>query len=1588
MPAESNHGDGSHIYGFPNTSGQDRHIQNIISHTDALFPDRTLDLPFSLRGVGRETQFPNPIGQESAQEGEADAGYLDDFDLQLLGRHSTSSYSCNTNTPTSRVSLPRNHVASTHHQPRVIGDASHHFRPFVPRSEVYQTPQFISNPININQLNPSPASRHIFDQDRSYRVSELQTGSQLVTPPFYAVKQDRVTPQPHSSSPLLGTSSPSARLALRKREHRSVVEPHGSQSCSSSNIKLSLDHAPTELTPKVAGARLVNPRQALPDKCAAVFPYELFNAVQSKSFPLVYGSNDNVVISAPTGSGKTVVLELAICKLVTSTDGENFKIVYQAPTKSLCSERARDWDRKFSHLNLRCIELTGDTSQAEAKRVGSASIIITTPEKWDSITRKWSDHRKLLEMIRLVLIDEVHILKDVRGATLEAVVSRMKTSGANVRFVALSATVPNITDIATWLGRDHAHQHQPAKWISFGEEMRPVKLKKHVYGYDNAGNDFIFDKTLDGKLNLLVAKYSERKPIIVFCFTRKSCEHTAQKMAEWWTTVQPEEKPWPAPTSRVPVVSKELQEIVRYGVAFHHAGLDVQDKASIESHYLAGQLHVICCTSTLAVGVNLPCHTVVLKGTTAYTDDGPQEYSDLEVMQMLGRAGRPQFDRSATAIIMTRSCNVQRYERMVSGQEVLESKLHLNLIEHLNSEVGLGTIGDLESAKRWISGTFLNVRMREAPDHYHLNIPQTNGADTSSEERLQSWCERDIKLLQQHSLITEENPLSCTEYGVAMSRYMVPFATMQILLAIPVAADLEHLLVSLCKTRDFRDFRFRPAEKTTLRTMNQSVMFPIKGTISDTWHKIFLMVQVHLAALELPPGKETDIIKRQTAIKKRLIFDRLNRLVQCVIDCKVADGDGPGARVGLELARALMADSWEAHPAQLRQVNGIGPVAMRKLTSHGIENVLELAGQEAQDLERIMSRNPPYGKNMLKLLDGFPRLTMHAELVKSSQMTWTRTEDTVSVMVNVRIGFENSKSPSWKGKSPAVALLVETTSGALAYFWRNNISTIKDGLNLQFPVAVRESTENVTCFFSCEDIVGTQVTETIYLDVPASVFQDLPKRHGTDRATSSSFQDSSYDEGLADQDMLDALDTEYLSLPCLEYQSARFDKDFPDIDNVLDVTKEIDVNEQFETEIWTPVQLDNGRWMCNHHCAGGELTKNGKPCSHKCCHEGLEKPRPPPHKKKAPSKSLDVTDQASANENTRHQPREADVGTARCGFSAQLPKSTKRSESLGLSQLAPDPSGQVKPPKPSLKRVFSPPADLGNQRKKPRSTVWMQEIDGNGNGEYIDLCAATDEEEDNLQTNHFQVKGNRNNLQKLDHLHSRVQSGGIGSTRLTKPCNPVGNSSTKDQSIHTSHYESKTFEDEAEEFPDIYELVRNAEGGHEMGRSGKNWKGNETLCPSVVESYKESKENGWEPSLSFTTVSELEKASQRFDIEAQSKDGVCDNQDNPSLTLPGAFQSSNEGPSTLEMSPSSNLQQFNGGTASGPLDIETDREPLIFDVDPFQVAVDVPKSSTPFTALEPIPNPLVNRLPDEPAWVSEFDPELIDMFRGHVEFVD
>jgi ATP-dependent DNA helicase HFM1/MER3 len=300
---------------------------------------------------------------------------------------------------------------------------------------------------------------------------------------------------------------------------------------------------------------------------------------------------------------------------------------------------------------------------------------------------------------------------------------------------------------------------------------------------------------------------------MIFCFTRKSAIKTSKALAGLWTATNAADRLWPAPTRHIQVMDPELRresspaftdiipsnkfspETTSASVAFHHAGLDLADRRAVEEGFLDGNIKIICSTSTLAVGVNLPCYLVIVKGTVSWAENGLQEYADLEMMQMLGRAGRPQFESSACAVILTRDKKIQRYQSMVSGNELLESSLHLNLVDHLNAEIGLGTVFDIPSARRWLGSTFLFVRLRRNPNHYKLN--QNDNARCQDEnEFLEQICDKGLRLLESIDLISGEGKLKCTEFGDAMARYCVKFETMKIILSLPPKAKISEIVSS------------------------------------------------------------------------------------------------------------------------------------------------------------------------------------------------------------------------------------------------------------------------------------------------------------------------------------------------------------------------------------------------------------------------------------------------------------------------------------------------------------------------------------------------------------------------------------------------------------------------------------------------------------------------------------------------------------------------------------------------------------------------------------------------------------------------
>lgn len=139
-------------------------------------------------------------------------------------------------------------------------------------------------------------------------------------------------------------------------------------------------------------------------------------------------------------------------------------------------------------------------------------------------------------------------------------------------------------------------------------------------------------------------------------------------------------------------------------------------------------------------------------------------------------------------------------------------------------------------------------------------------------------------------------------------------------------------------------------------------------------HKVSLYIQAILGGIDLRDNNRFGAHAIQFSSESALVFQHVHRLVRCIIDCQLYKEDSIGVRHALDLARSLGARGWDDTPLQLLQIEQIGPVAVRKLVTHDIKSIEDLENTDAQHIDYYLSKNPPFGANLLQKLKDFPKL--------------------------------------------------------------------------------------------------------------------------------------------------------------------------------------------------------------------------------------------------------------------------------------------------------------------------------------------------------------------------------------------------------------------------------------------------------------------------------------------------------------------------------------------------------------------------------------------------------------------------------------
>ena len=404
------------------------------------------------------------------------------------------------------------------------------------------------------------------------------------------------------------------------------------------------------------------------------------------------------LVCAPSGSGKTLIGEVCAVNNVFQKFG---KSIYLVPFKALATEKYVHFKKAYERFGVKT-ELSIGDYDVDDEKLEQADIVVTTYEKMDSILRNFYDKEWIFN-ISTIIIDEIHIIGESdRGPRLESLIVRLNEFLGNPQIIGLSATIANPEFFNDWLTSLGNHTT-----LIISDE-RPVPLHYRIKVTQN--KDSTLKKIIKSTLN-------DGGQALIFLNRRKSTQQTAQILKNLVKAHISENeldacKKIGDKLNRIKGRHNELKKVVKCGIAFHHAGLLPKERKLVEDAYRKHALKVICCTTTLSAGINVPARVVIVKDFKKYVTSGHnvknfkgfyengdgfsyfKAFSANEVFQMLGRAGRPGLDEVGYGIVLVKDVNERDWVEDHYFQNSFPSKTYLPKYNDLVS--GLNRVNTLK----------------------------------------------------------------------------------------------------------------------------------------------------------------------------------------------------------------------------------------------------------------------------------------------------------------------------------------------------------------------------------------------------------------------------------------------------------------------------------------------------------------------------------------------------------------------------------------------------------------------------------------------------------------------------------------------------------------------------------------------------------------------------------------------------------------------------------------------------------------------------------------------------------------------------
>ena len=662
----------------------------------------------------------------------------------------------------------------------------------------------------------------------------------------------------------------------------------------------------------------------------------------------------SMLLAMPTASGKTLLAELAMLRAALS----GRRSLYIVPLRALASEKY-DSFQKFKELGVAVGISTGDLDKKD-ERLGRNQIIIATSEKADSLMRNGASWVRDLSVL---VVDEIHLLNDPgRGPTLEMTITKLRRCNPGLQIIALSATVANSGEIASWLGADMVCS-----------DWRPIQLREGII----CNERLVFS---DGEAPLAGGKdesaalvrdtLAQSAQILIFENSRKNAEAAASRLS---ALLVPDEATREL-SSRI-LASGESETAVRlascvsHGVAFHHAGLLPEQRRLVEQGFRESRIKVIASTPTLAAGLNLPARRVLIRSYKRYEyGRGMAPIPVIEYRQMAGRAGRPGLDPYGESFLLAKNDAEMKelFEHYINGSpEEIWSKLASQsaLRTHILSTIAAGFARSDSELKAFMATTFY----AQQQDSWQLDVT----------------VEKVVQFLKENSMISDaEEALLPSKLGSLVSKlYIDPLSAVIMLEALERKRADKNMVHASMKSSKFTPALdlSRAASKapTELGLIHLITMTPNMDLLyvqsADGWVEEF--IDQHQS--ELYDEDNYDYLLRE-AKTAAMLMDWIGEVNENQIASRYRIGPGDIRRtaetaqwlmhslgelskqldLGITFKAEQLAERIHYGASQdllgLLNLKGIGRVRARKLYLSGITSLEKLKAADQADISRLL----------------------------------------------------------------------------------------------------------------------------------------------------------------------------------------------------------------------------------------------------------------------------------------------------------------------------------------------------------------------------------------------------------------------------------------------------------------------------------------------------------------------------------------------------------------------------------------------------------------------------------------------------------